>query len=777
MAPHLLTPRAVGRGGLAAGLAALLAAGVGTAVAQPTAAAVPGGAGSALAPVDPADWVDQDDMTWEDYTAVPGAPAGWADGTATGSVREFRAAVVLLDFTDQPLLVTQPPGSHPFGSPAEDFEPVAPEDAPQWWEDYLNTPTEANHGHTITEYWMENSNGRYSVDVDAFGTYTLPGKLHEYGLAGHAPVTGPDSVCPAGDDCTKDIRTDGFAAWYADQGDDVHEDYDVLFWVTAGHDESGTWQKFGDMQFATPEDVPAELGPPGATEGPVYNDAGNEIPSWAPTRYVPWTSWRSAATHWPNATSRGVIPNSTQAESSGQAVFQHEMSHLLGIGDNYNNPFGDPPIRSYTGPWDMLSRGSFNGPGGTHLRWQVPNAGGASMGSHFTLRNKQRLELVSPEQVLGLSRSGLAADGVARATVQARSVNREGDLAGLTVVLDDDGLGAGDRSSCEAEGYVGEDAWRCDRGGYEGYSVEVVDRMGTDSFTPSSGVHVAKTKPVDRAPFVWTVDANPQDIGLTDFVRPDGTPVPVTVGDQRQLNDAMFRAGTRSGSQDEHVDEANGLHVYVLDRQRDADGVLSYDVAVRSLEGSGDQARGAALDLAGATAVPVDGGAAAELRVPMTNTGGAGVGASDGDVYRLSSAVDGGWEAVQPYDLLGATAGETVDVPLQLVRGPGGLGTATVTVTSESDPGATATAEVAVHPLLAAYAQELVADLDDEGALGSGVEARLASALATAARSTERGLAAQAERSLDRAEALASRVTDEAARADLLAAVEVLRVG
>ena len=388
---------------LAALLTAVAATAAGAAPAAP--AAVP-----ALAPVDPADWVNQDDMTWEDYEPVPGAPAGWADGSLSGSVREFRAAVVLLDFTDQPMVITQEPGSDPFGSPSAGFEPVAPDAAPQWYEDYLNTPNEYNEGHTITEWWMENSNGRYSVDVEAFGTYTLPGKLHEYGLRGHAPVTGPDSVCPAGDDCTKDIRTDGFAAWYGDQGEDVWEDYDVLFWVTAGHDESGTWQEFGDLQFADREDVPDELGPPGATEGPVYNDAGNEIPNWAPTRYVEWTSWRSAATHWPNATSRGVVPNSTQSESSGQAVFQHEMSHLLGIGDNYNNPFGVPPIRSYSGPWDMLSRGTFNGPGGTHNRWQVPNAGGAAMGSNFTLRNKQRLELVSDDQVLELSRSQLAAE-------------------------------------------------------------------------------------------------------------------------------------------------------------------------------------------------------------------------------------------------------------------------------------------------------------------------------------------------------------------------------
>ena len=84
----------------------------------------------------------------------------------------------------------------------------------------------------------------------------------------------------------------------------------------------------------------------------------------------------------------------------------------------------------------------------------------------------------------------------------------------------------------------------CDGRGYNNYTVEVVDRMGTDSFTPDSGVLLAKTKDQDRAPFEWVVDANPQDIGMTDYVLPDGTEVPITIGDYRQLSDALFHAGT-----------------------------------------------------------------------------------------------------------------------------------------------------------------------------------------------------------------------------------------
>ena len=63
----------------------------------------------------------------------------------------------------------------------------------------------------------------------------------------------------------------------------------------------------------------------------------------------------------------------------------------------------------------------------------------------------------------------------------------------------------------------------CDGGSFNNYTVEVVDRMGADSFTPDSGVLLSKTKDADSAPFQWVVDANPQDIDMVDFYRPDGT--------------------------------------------------------------------------------------------------------------------------------------------------------------------------------------------------------------------------------------------------------------
>ncbi len=53
------------------------------------------------------------------------------------------------------------------------------------------------------------------------------------------------------------------------------------------------------------------------------------------------------------------------------------------------------------------------------------------------------------------------------------------------------------------------------------------------------------------------------------------------------MNDALFHAGTHSGSQFEWEDTPNRLHFYIVDAHHDANGILSYTVGVRSLDGRG----------------------------------------------------------------------------------------------------------------------------------------------------------------------------------------------
>lgn len=255
-------------------------------------------------------------MTWDDFVPVPGI--NWADPSRRGSNRNFNIALIAVDYPDADFVITQEPGSTPFTNP----QPVAAElalkreDVPVFYRDFLNKPQELNRNHTLHEYWMEDSAGRFGVDLTSFGPYRLPQKSYEYGIDDEEDGFNP-GACPDGDTCSVDLRTDAYAAWRADVGNDTANSYELVFILSAGQDESSTWQEFGEMMFATPEDVTDDFGPPG--------DGTN----YAATRYVNWTSWASASTIWPNAGSG----SSTQGESSGMAVYAHELSHLLDIYD------------------------------------------------------------------------------------------------------------------------------------------------------------------------------------------------------------------------------------------------------------------------------------------------------------------------------------------------------------------------------------------------------------------------------------------------------------
>jgi M6 family metalloprotease-like protein len=748
-----LPRRRVIRRSVAVGATLTLALSVVAAIGS-NAAPVTNADGTPIVPVDQQGWTDQAEMTWDDYEPV--RPEEWNSAeTSQGSDVQYQTAVILLDFEDEPFLITQEPETHPFGNPQSGWAPVAPEDVNQWFYEYYAVPNEFNGGQTFHGYWMEDSHGLIGVDVEVFGPYTLPGKLHEYGYDG---FNSPQSTfCPQGDTCGKNIRSDGGNLWRADIGCDSGLcGFDNGFYVTAGHDESSTWEEFGQMLFADREDVPDELGPPRDENGdPPLDQNGNPMPNWANTRYVDWTSWKAAGNHWPNAGGG----TSTQAESSGQSVFAHEFSHLRNLPDNYNNPFADN-IRNYTGYWEMMSRGTFNGPGGTHNRWQIPNAGGSALGPHHMLHFKQGLGVLTADDQVLLDRSELLTEGVAVATIKARTAVPDGDQVGLEVAFDDGGYTPG---NCEAQIPDDPGFWCPPSTNWENYTLEVVDREGNDSFTPGHGVLLAQTR-VPGTPDIWMIDANPENIGRIDYFRPDGTPVPVVRGDPRQLDDATFHAGTGSDSEFEYVDEFNNLHLYVLDGYRNEDGVLSYDVAVRNLDGAGDYDRDATL---GATVTHPVGGSTALVTAPLTNTGEAGDGVFGSDVYRISAEVDGdGWEVHLPYEVTAAASGETVQVGAYATAGAGATESATVTVTatSESDPDVTVTLDVELTStdlkVTLDTASALVEAYYANGVIERSERQQLQGQLTVLGRTTGRA----AEEALDHFEAFAERVADVGAR-------------
>jgi len=695
---------------VAVGVLTLVTVSSGTAFAAPAAQADAPIDPAVLSPIDPQNWENMDDMTWDDYVAVPGTD--WANDHE-GTDRQFNGAIVLLDFENQPFLVTQEEGAHAFGDPSGLANGIDREDVPQFYLDLLNKPNELNHGRTINEYWMEQSGGRLSVQMEAFGPYTLPGDIEEYGL--NDSFNKPNAAfCPQGDSCNKNIRPDALALWGADIGQsEPLKQFDQVFYVTAGHDESSTWEEFGQMLFESPEDVTDDFGPPRDENGVALDQNGQPMANWAKTRYVPWTSWQAAINHWPNANfpSGGNAGNSTQAESSGMGTYAHEFSHILGIADNYGNPYGTEgadggPLRDTSGPFDVLARGSFNGPGGTHQRWSVPSVAGGSQPAGVALRNRINLNLIEQDEYLNLPEQTLDQYGLVNTRITSRAVMGDGILTGVNLVLDKPTSAAADDStgSCSRRGAdaTGKATWDCDGGSYDNYTLEVIDQMGTDSFQPDHGVMIAKTKNRDSNPFIWAIDANPQNIDTVDYVRPDGTPVMITRGDQRQLNDALFHAGTDSGSEYEYVDEANGLQFYITDMERDDEGLLSYDVAIRSLTSSSTQARGVALG-AVANSGSLESGLLG-LTVPVTNTGAAASDPiADADIYRVAATIEGeaaGWTVRIPNEILSVGTGATEEVPVYLAYEGDGVPTAApsvkVTVTSENDPAATATTKTSV---------------------------------------------------------------------------------
>ena len=643
------------------------------------------------APLDPQNWSFQDNLTWNDYKKLPGPD--YSDPSIQPTVKKWKVAIVLADFKDRPFIVTQPAGSTIWGTPTATANNVPRAAVPQFYADFLNKPSAANNFQTMNRYWMEDSFGKYGVELTPFGPYKLDHNAYEYFISAYAG-TAQNTYCPTPTvtPCNRNIRTDLRAAWAADVGEATIAGFDNIFYTVAGEDQSSTWQEFGEMKFLSQDTVSDAFGPKAYDPTKTVN--------WAPTRYVPWSSWAVATNIWPNAQGN----NSTEAESSGMAVYAHELSHNLSIPDNYNNPFGAVQQRTASGMWDMMSRGSFNGPGGQHTRFQIPPSQGGALGAQHNLRNKRFLNFISDGDLLRLNRGGLAQSGIAVAEVKAREVAPNGDLAGVRVLLD-----GGDKNpacryhtnpTCEGPWYTTATGTTVTPG-FNDYTVEVVQQAGSDSYSPGHGVLIGKSKNSNSSCgsfncFVWYIDSNPQDINQVDYLKADGTPVKATIGDERQTNDGSFNVGLNSGSTYEYKAENNRLHFYVINKRTDADGMLRYTVAVRSLDGSGPQTRGVSV---GAATKGTDEGYTT-CTFPLKNTGAAAAtnpalhpqdanAFLGSDVYRLSAGASGtGWTAHLKNALATAKFGETVQVPVYVEKAAGAsaAGSITLNATSESDP-------------------------------------------------------------------------------------------
>jgi hypothetical protein len=215
-------------------------------------------AASPFDPIDPQKWVNPDNMTWSDFKAPPGTT--WGDRSRQGRDRNFNIALVTVDYPDSPFVVTLEPHSDIFTNPQPSGSGLKREDVPKFYSEMLNTPNELNKGHTLHEYWMGDSFGKYGVNLTVFGPYRMPSKTWQYGIDSDDGGFN-EGACPA-PPCSVDLRTDALGAWRREVGNATANAFELAFILSAGQDESSTWQEFGEMRFDSPEDVPEEFGHP-----------------------------------------------------------------------------------------------------------------------------------------------------------------------------------------------------------------------------------------------------------------------------------------------------------------------------------------------------------------------------------------------------------------------------------------------------------------------------------------------------------------------------------
>jgi len=143
--------------------------------------------------LDPQSWRLPSHQTWDDFTRHP--VADWdgyrSEAPDLSDSRDFRGALILIEFPDRPLMTRGPVGSGLMGNPQRAVDvALCPQiydgcsvetgvgcDAcvAQFWDDFFNTPiTDLNNSITIGGYWLENSFGDWNITLDIYGPFMMP---------------------------------------------------------------------------------------------------------------------------------------------------------------------------------------------------------------------------------------------------------------------------------------------------------------------------------------------------------------------------------------------------------------------------------------------------------------------------------------------------------------------------------------------------------------------------------------------------------------------------
>jgi len=88
-----------------------------------------------------------------------------------------------VDYPDATFVITKSHGSTIFGNPQVSGPNVTRDEVPTFYKEFYNKPSKLNRGHTLHEYWMGDSGGRFGVDLTEFGPYKLPSNSYQYGIS------------------------------------------------------------------------------------------------------------------------------------------------------------------------------------------------------------------------------------------------------------------------------------------------------------------------------------------------------------------------------------------------------------------------------------------------------------------------------------------------------------------------------------------------------------------------------------------------------------------
>ena len=146
---------------------------------------------------------------------------GTSDASSRPVVKLAGVALILVDYPDRPFTVTQAAGWTIFGNPSALAHSIPREQVPQFYADFLNKPSALNNFQTMNRYWMEDSFGRYGVELVPFGPYRMPLKSYQYhidsfmqSLADDCP--NPTRATPNPEPCNENFFNAARNAWRAD---------------------------------------------------------------------------------------------------------------------------------------------------------------------------------------------------------------------------------------------------------------------------------------------------------------------------------------------------------------------------------------------------------------------------------------------------------------------------------------------------------------------------------------------------------------------------------